>query len=351
MVKIYDKEGKFAFSLTSKELKVIKRIRQRIYKDNNQVIGAFFGDEGCGKTIKSMHWAYAVDPSIDMSRVDFDVDEFIKAIHDNKKASIIADEAIAIFFNRAAMTKDARLIQTVMAQIRKKNHCMFLNVPDVLTLDKLIIPKLNFVCRVYESTKIIDGKRVTFKGNVEVYRRGRRWDNVRALVQYLNLKRRGMPCKKPRPDFTVPGRAVTQVPWMPVDRVEYERKKDRPIEDVVEKREEEKKPKLKVDPVEREKSIVNREKAALVRGLSRVMKGLRNNGKLKVKDIAEWTGYTREHIGMLINDKLESLKVKDDLAREVPYRPSEASADAIFKKSLKTVNFSKKKAKTASDGV
>jgi ABC-type uncharacterized transport system YnjBCD ATPase subunit len=167
---IKDKEGVERYSLSENEVQLLDRIKEKITKEDQEVWVCFGGDTGCGKSLKSMWWMYYIHPELNINQVCFSKEEFINAVIAAKPSTgIIADEAISIFFSRASMTKEGRLITELANQIRQKNLAIFLNVPNVVSLDGLIQEKLNAYIHIWESRENKADGKVTIKGNGAVY--------------------------------------------------------------------------------------------------------------------------------------------------------------------------------------
>ena len=211
--------------------KVYLRIRRRLKEDDTDVLMIYDGDTGSGKSLAAMRAGYVVSSSkLNINHICMDASEFIEAILESKKGQvIIADEAISMFFSRAAMTKEARLMQELMAQIRQKNLCIILCVPDVLTLDKLILNKARIYINVTEN-RITNksGERQTIKGNMDLYFDAPNYPAKTQILEYLRTKRSNphrLKRKRPRPIIRMKGSPVSDNVFYPVDEKEYRKKK------------------------------------------------------------------------------------------------------------------------------
>jgi len=231
MVMIKDNEGIERYSLSDKEFRFAERIRRKINNDDSQMLGVFYGAVGSGKSLKAQHIGFAIDPTLNNSVVCFTKDEFIHAVLNNQKKVIIADEGISMFFSRAAMTKDARVMMELMDQIRQQNLCLFICVPKLLSIDWLVLESLNFVAYVWESRKLEGKKKLTVKGNTAYYLGGGSNNHKMKLIQYLKIKRRNpiKSIRRPIPTFTVPGGRIGEgykPAWYPVNETDYKNKKN-----------------------------------------------------------------------------------------------------------------------------
>lgn len=211
--------------------RLLDRVKEKINNEDQEVWIAFYGDTGTGKSLQAQWWGHYIDPSIDISKVCFDKKEFVDAVIKSTKGNvIIGDEAISIMFSRSAMTKDNRLVMELVNQVRQKNLCIMLCIPDLLTMDKIALRKLNIAVYVYETRQERNGRLVTHKGNCMVYPnwKGRRL--VDQLVMYhitRNNKKKRLP--KPKCPIRQKGNPIGPTfkkPWYPVGELPYKTKKE-----------------------------------------------------------------------------------------------------------------------------
>jgi len=191
MVIIKDKKGKDLFAISKKLHRFAMRVHKKINEDDQEFWCLFQGDTGTGKSLAAQRFGYVVDPTLCVNRVCFDVKEFVKAIIDAPKHScVIADEGVSIFFSRASMTKEGRLVAELSAQIRQKNLLIIICVPEALSMDWLILNKLNLLVNVWESRdKDAKGITRTVKGNMSFYPNFPSKPLIKFLLRYLRLKR------------------------------------------------------------------------------------------------------------------------------------------------------------------
>ena len=229
---IKDRKGKEVFSIREKTNTVLERAKQKINEEDQEFWAVFTGDTGSGKSLKAMHWAYTICNDINIDQVCFSVEEFVKAIIAAKKGQvIIADEAVSIFFSRAAMTKEGRLVAELAAQVRQKNLAIFLCIPDVTCLDKTIIRKLNMLVYVTENRQMKNGRKVTYKGNSTVYVESSKRQQVTMYIRYKRIKNNNPMAKLKQPSFAYkengnPIGATFKKPWYPVSEDKYREKKE-----------------------------------------------------------------------------------------------------------------------------
>jgi len=228
---IKDNGGIERYSLNTIAYDFLMRAKEKINNEDTQVLGIIWGNVGCGKSLLAQKLAFAVDPTLSIDRVCFDKNEFVEAVIHSKKKSIIADEGISMFFSRAAMTKDARLMQELMAQIRQKNLMVLICVPNLLTVDSLILDAANFAIGVWEDRKEINGRQVQTKGNAAVFIEMPGDPFKSRIIHYLKAKKSSYQrrVRKPLPTFNIEGNPIGETfkkPWYPVGEEEYRIKKE-----------------------------------------------------------------------------------------------------------------------------
>jgi len=227
MVMINDK-----FSISEDLYDFLMRCKEKMFEEDSMVLGILWGDVGSGKSLKAQHMGYVIDTELDIDRVAFDKEEFIRAIIKNRQKVIVGDEGISLFFSRASMTKEGRLISELMDQIRQKNLCIIICVPKLLSLDWSILESANFVGYVWESKKEINGKRRTIKGNLALYPKFVDKDYKMEIIDYLKIKKRSLAKKyrsRPEPFLTQPGEPIGKSfkkPFYPVGEYKYRTKKE-----------------------------------------------------------------------------------------------------------------------------
>lgn len=234
---ICDKEGKERFTISTRLYELLMKVKHRILNDDSEYWIALYGGTGCGKSVRAMHFGYVIDKDIDVSQVCFDKEEFIKAVIGAKKGQVIVgDEAISLFFNRSAMTKDSRMIMELINQIRQKNLCIILCIPNILSLDTNIQEKINMGVHVWESRK--DGK--TVKGHCAFYPNSMDMHQWEKLIRTLKAKRSNptLKIKMPQPYIREKGDYIGKlsVPvWYPVGEMDYRKKKESILEKYLKK--------------------------------------------------------------------------------------------------------------------
>jgi len=295
MVMITDGNGVERFSMRTSLYELTKRIRKKMVEEDAQVIGVIYGGVGCGKSVFAQHFAYAIDPTLDISRVCFNKDEFVSAVLDSRKQAIIADEGISLFFSRAAMTKDSRIMQELMAQCRQKNLCLLICVPNLLTVDSLILEAANFAVEVSETRQKIHGKTVTLKGQANIYARLKGKNAVKGLVFHERSLRSPTrkKYKKPRPLIQVAGNPIGPTykePWYPVGEEAYRKKKEAVLEKY--------RAPLSNDEPKKRKPMQSIKKELFQKA---IVEAKAKHPELTDETIAKVLGYSRQHVNSLKN--------------------------------------------------
>jgi len=161
------------------------------------------------------------------------------------------------------MTKEGRLVAEIANQIRQKNLCVMLCVPEVLSLDWLIQKKLNCIVLIWENRRQQGDHKITIKGCCAVYPE---IPNLPLKSLFINYQRKKkvnpmLPNRPPQPMFQEPGDGITKKPWYPFGESAYRAKKESVLEKYRQKEDGDKKTGVKVVEVvkEKEKPITERD--------------------------------------------------------------------------------------------
>jgi hypothetical protein len=292
MVMIKDNEGIERYSLSTDIYTLTQVIKNKINNDDSQFLCIISGGVGSGKSLFAQWLGFAIDPTLSEDRICFNKKEFIDAILKYRNKVIIADEGIAVFFSRASMTKEGRLISELMAQIRQKNLCILICIPEILTMDWTILKAANMAVHVWEDKKKINNRTVTIKGNCAVYPELPNDPFKTKIVNYLKKKRNNPFAKvyRPNPWATQPGTPKAEgfkEPWYPIGEEVYRQKKEAVLQKYRVKEEEE--PKIN------KKSIREHTQIEFIRRI------LNKNPNKSDGDIAEMVGYSRQRVAQLRN--------------------------------------------------
>jgi len=271
--------------------KFAEQIKNKILNTDSEYWILIFGKTGCGKSVRAQQIGYMIDSTINVDHVCFDKDEFIRAVVGASKGQVvIADEGISMFFNRSAMTRESRLIMELIEQIRQKNLCIIICVPNINSIDKLIQEKVNCIVHVWESRRDKDVLKgcCGFYPNLSEKEERKRFGT--RLVSYFNLKRRNpyVKIRLPRPLFRWNGSLIGgnhKKPWYPVDEKLYREKKESILK----------------------KYLAPQEKPQTLAGIQREARWKEQRDKLAEK--LEEIGYTQEQIGELAGVSHDTIHV------------------------------------------
>lgn len=209
---IQTKDRANSISIDKKVFELFQRFKEKTTNDDSEVWGAYIGDNGAGKSLRAMHDTFSMDGElIPLKNICFDKDEFITAVVEAKQGEkVIADEGISIFFNRASMTKEGRLIAELIDQVRQKNLVILLCIRNLLSLDDTVRSKLIFVSYVWEDRERRNDKIVSLKGNAGYFIRHDDINQVQLLINYLKAKRKNPMGRfqKPNPMFYHKGNPI-----------------------------------------------------------------------------------------------------------------------------------------------
>jgi hypothetical protein len=226
-----DNEGNEKFPTVKEVISLAEQVRNKLMNTDSEYWVLVIGNTGTGKSLRAQQLGYMIDSTIHIDRVCFDKKEFVQAVMTAQKGQVlIADEGISMFFNRSAMTRESRLIMELIYQIRQKNLCVFICVPDISSMDRLILKKVNCimeVSEVKEGTALIKGC-VSFYPNLPSNNPHKRF--AERLIHYFDVKKRNPFYKltKPKALFRWKGSHVganCKKPWYPVGEEEYRKKK------------------------------------------------------------------------------------------------------------------------------
>jgi len=130
--------------------KIIPDLQVKKDKDCFLVID---GKEGSGKSTLAMQIGKYVDPTLDLSRVVFNADDFRNAILRSKKGQcIIFDEAFVGLSSRASLSMINKVLISLTMQMRQMNLFVIIVLPSFFMLDRYIaLFRARNLIHVYES--------------------------------------------------------------------------------------------------------------------------------------------------------------------------------------------------------
>lgn len=169
------------------------------------------GPVGSGKSTLSFQCAKYFDPTFNLDRVVFSVDEFLRVlIRSTPGQAVVFDEAI-IVNSRSALTDFNKKVIVAMTQIRSKGLYIFFNIPSVFDLDRnLVLNRCHLLLHCYQDNFGDRGKFLTF-------------DRDKLKLLYLKGKRL-YTYAIPKANFV-----ARFMEYFYLNREEYEKKKQREI--------------------------------------------------------------------------------------------------------------------------
>ena len=190
---------------------IIPKVSHKIPHRRSDMFIIIDGPVGAGKTTLSFQSALYFDPTFNLSRVVFSVDDFLQAlIKATPGQAVVFDEAI-IVNSRSALTEFNKKVIIAMTQIRSKGLYIFFNIPSLFDLDRnLVLNRCHLLLHCYQDHFGDRGKYCVFdKEKVKtLYFKGKK------LYSYAI----------PKANFV-----ARFSEFFPLDRIEYETKKQKEI--------------------------------------------------------------------------------------------------------------------------
>ena len=129
-----------------------QKIKGSLEKKDKDFVMCIDGKEGAGKSWLAFQIGKFVDPTLDVSRVVFNPEQFREAIFKAKKGQcIVYDEAITGLSSRASLSGVNRVLISLMMQMRQKNLFIIIVLPTFFLLDKYVaLFRARILVHVYE---------------------------------------------------------------------------------------------------------------------------------------------------------------------------------------------------------
>lgn len=141
-------------------MKLIDKIRTQITRENRNFCGIFVGKVGSGKSYSSIKICKVLDPSFNVDRIVFSVDDFIKLVTDGNLPAgscILFDEAgIEISNRKSYMDKFNTKMANVLITWRSLNLILFVTTPMIKQLDAGVRKMFD---AMFETKKILKGEK------------------------------------------------------------------------------------------------------------------------------------------------------------------------------------------------
>lgn len=114
----------------------LKDIAYAINVKHHDWVHMNYGIEGSGKSTLGMYACTKVDPSFNIDRIVFTMDQFKEALKDVKRGqAIMADEMAELMFSRDWNTKESKELVKYMMIMRHRNAFLWMNIPDFKYVD------------------------------------------------------------------------------------------------------------------------------------------------------------------------------------------------------------------------
>lgn len=143
--------------------KVIPDLKKR----DKDIVLLFDGHEGVGKTYMGLQIGKYIDPSLNISRVVFNAEDFRDAILRAKQGQVVIyDEAFTGLSARSSLSGVNKILVSLMMQMRQKNLCVIIILPTFFLLDKYVaLFRSKALIHIYETGgnrgyfRVYNGKR------------------------------------------------------------------------------------------------------------------------------------------------------------------------------------------------
>ncbi len=135
----------FYLSPNRVSIEVKQNVGKQVYgftldsKSHWYVTDNFVITKNSGKTVKGIITCSYIDPTFNLSRICFSADEFKNAVMNAKQhQAVMFDEAHHGLLNRSALTKQTKMLVSLIQTCRQKNLFILIILPSVFMLDRYI---------------------------------------------------------------------------------------------------------------------------------------------------------------------------------------------------------------------
>lgn len=208
VVTITQPDGKeHSFYMDGYHLANLDHLKKNVRKDYDAFI-LYVGKEGYGKTTIALQDAIYCDPTFNLDRVCFTIDQFVEQVEKAEKyQAIVFDETMGYLSNRQSSSKFNRILIKIMSEMRSKNLFVFLCIPSLFIMDWYV---------AYHRTS----------GMIRVHERGRFCSYDYKKKQELFMK------GKKSYSYCVPANFFGKfTKYFPIDKEAYEAKKQESIKE------------------------------------------------------------------------------------------------------------------------
>lgn len=145
------------------EAEVLRKIWDRLHRQNRHSMVAIVGEEGVGKSHTTLRLAEEIDPSFTAERVIFDVEELLRILYEGDHQpgqAYVLDEAGVSLGRRTWQERGQVLANQALQLIRSHNLALFFTLPRLGELDSQTEGRLQ---AFYEITEKVTGSHVKGK--------------------------------------------------------------------------------------------------------------------------------------------------------------------------------------------
>lgn len=208
-------------------------LKEMVRKDWDGLL-FIFGREGVGKSTFTLQLAAYLDPEFSIDKIAWTPEQFMEKVLNAKRHScIVLDEAYLTFTNHSSIGHLQKVIASMLTMIRSRNLFLLIVSPTIFDMSKyLVVHRSLAAFRCYHR-----GMERGFwemydeDAKLRLYVKGRKDNDLRVAQAVMS------------------GRFTR---WMPVDKEEYNRRKDEAVNTL---RERMMKPKKEMDDGSKEKDI------------------------------------------------------------------------------------------------
>jgi len=142
-------------------MNVLGYIKEQVHTYNRNFVGIVVGRVGTGKSYTTIRFAEELDPTFNVDRIVFKVEDLLDIVHENKLppgSVIVFDEAgIGVSNRQHYMNKFNKAMGFLLQTWRARNLILFVTVPDLGFVDAGVRKMFD---ALIETTKVIKSKRV-----------------------------------------------------------------------------------------------------------------------------------------------------------------------------------------------
>lgn len=113
----------------------LDHLKGNVKKDYDAFV-LYVGKEGYGKSTLAIQDAYYCDPTFNLDRVCFTIDQFLEQVEKaDRYQAIVFDETMGYLSSRQSSSKFNKILIKVMSEMRSKNLFVFLCIPNFFIMD------------------------------------------------------------------------------------------------------------------------------------------------------------------------------------------------------------------------